>query len=186
MAKPAAETTPVSTSTRRTPTRAASLAPNAPAVKPITPCGAIASPVISGESLSTCWKYSDSTSISPPFQRPSRRLSVPAVRSAGLCISAAGSRGSLWRRSATTNAAVHAAKSTSDPTISGDRQPLTLACDTANTRVAIAALMSSAPRTSRRCALAGPRESARSRGARATASRPTGTFTRNTARQLVY
>ncbi len=57
--------------------------------------------------------------------------------------------------------------------------------ETAKTTSATATVMSSAPRTSRRCA-SRDRAPARPRmaGARAAAARPTGTLTRNTARQL--
>ncbi len=79
--KPAVATALVSTSSRATPSRAASRAPVSPATKPTTPCGAMASPVISGESCRTCWKYRDRTSISPPFQTPSSMISAPPLRS---------------------------------------------------------------------------------------------------------
>ena len=68
----------------------------------------------------------------------------------------------------------------------GDVQPRTTPWDTANTMRAMALVISRAPRTSRRWVLlvvfaAVPRMA----GARAAAARPTGTLTRNTARQLV-
>ena len=131
MANPAAAVAPVTISTRRTPIRLAILAPNAPAMKPTIPWGAMARPVISGESFRTCWKYSESISISPPFHRPRSTFSTVAVRSSGRLMIAAGSSGSGWCRSATTKAPMLATHRASAPRIAGERQPDTPACETA-------------------------------------------------------
>ena len=175
----------VSTSTRRTPTRPASRAPNSPAAKPTIPCGAMASPVISGESCKTCWKYSDKTISSPAFHRPSSRFIVLALRSPGIRSRSARTSGSGWCRSTAANTAAATPARASAPSRTGEAQPSTPAWDTANTAAATATVISSAPVPS--SLVPGPRrrDSRSSHGARATASRPTGTFTRNTARQLV-
>jgi hypothetical protein len=165
--------------------RAASRAPKAPAVNPMIPCGAIASPVISGESLSTCWKYSDSTSISPPFHNPSSKFSKPAVRKAGRRSRAAGSSGSGWRRSAAKNASPLAANMDRASRLTGESHPVTSPRDTAKTSAVTEIVMSAAPRASSLRTAPRSREPASSRGATAAARMPTGTLTRNTARQLV-
>ncbi len=52
--KPTMAAALVRTSSQRMPSRAASRAPTVPVAKPTMPCGAIARPVISGESCRTC------------------------------------------------------------------------------------------------------------------------------------
>ena len=103
--KPSMATALVSTSSRCRPSRAASRAPAAPAAKPTMPCGAMASPVSSGESCSTCWKYSDSTSISPPFQTPTSMISAPPLRSERSRSRSPRTSGSGCLRSVTANPA---------------------------------------------------------------------------------
>src|SRR5580692_9384140 len=127
-------------------------------------------------------------SISPPFHRPSRNDSVLPSRSPGRCSRDSRISGSGCLFSAFTNATVATAAVAMAAMISGEVQPRTTPWDTANTMRAMALVISRAPRTSRRWAwlavfvfVAVPRMA----GARAAAARPTGTLTRNTARQLV-
>ena len=102
-------------------------------VNPITPCGAMARPVNSGDSCSTCCRYRDRTSISPPFHRPSRNESVLPLRSPGRRRSDRRISGSGWLASALTNPAAAAAAVTTAAMTSGDVQPRTTPWDTANT-----------------------------------------------------
>ena len=136
------------------------------------------------------------TSISPPFHRPSRNDSVLPLRRPGRCSRAGRISGSGWRVSARPKAAVATAAATAAAMTSGELQPSTTPWDTANTTSATAVVISSAPRRSSRCsparaalaarqALAARPAVPRTAGARAAAISPTGTLTRNTARQLV-
>jgi hypothetical protein len=170
-------------------------------MNPTTPCGAMTRPVNSGDSCKTCCRYSERTSISPPFHRPSRNVSVvPSCRPLR-CSRDRRMSGSGCLVSALAKAAVAAAAITTAAMTSGEVQPSTTPWDTANTMSVTALVISSAPRRSsrrtRRAAAAvlavtvlaavfaavwpGPRMA----GDRAAAIRPTGTLTRKTARQLV-
>ena len=84
--------------------------------------------------------------------------------------------------------AVAAAAATMAAMTSGEVQPSTTPWDTAKTMRVTAPVISSAPRTSSRIlfiAAAARSLWPRTAGERAAAIRPTGTLTRNTARQLV-
>src|SRR3977135_1150212 len=97
-------------------------------------------------------------------------------------------RGSGCRVSALAKPATAAAATTTDAMTSGDDQPSTTPWETASTTRVTATVISSAPPTSSRCDRAAAMRvfaAPRTDGDRAAAARPTGTLTRNTARQLV-
>ena len=128
----------------------ASRGPVTPMTNPTTPCGAMIRPVNSGDSCRTCCRYSESTSISPPFHRPSRKASVVPSRSPRRCSRAGRISGSGCRDSALANPAVATTATTAAAMTSGEVQPSTTPWDTANTSRVTALVIRSAPRTSSR------------------------------------
>ena len=94
-------------------------------MNPTTPCGAMTRPVNSGDSCKTCCRYSERTSSSPPFHRPSRNVSVVPSRSPLRCSSDRRMSGSGCLASALAKAAVAAAAITTAAMTSGEVQPST-------------------------------------------------------------
>ena len=92
--------------------------------------------------------------------------------------------GSAWRCSTRQNATPAATAVSTAPPVTGDTQPATADCETANTAAATAVVIAAAPQTSRWRCVPRSRDSPSSLGASSAAATPTGTLTRNTARQL--
>jgi len=128
----------------------ASRGPMTPATNPTTPCGAMIRPVSSGDSCSTCCRYRESTSSSPPFHRPSRKASVVPVPQA-----LAVQQGGLDQRSGVPGLGLHE-EGRGRGGCGGGRddqrevQPSVTPWETAKTTRVTAPVISSAPRTSSR------------------------------------